>query len=100
MRNIVYSYEQLQDMINPIIKKYKASDAYLFGSYARKEATESSDIDLIVIGGNDFERTNIFAIAEELHIMSGKRVDVYEISEINENSVFYEKIMKERVEIQ
>lgn len=100
MGNIVYSYEQLQDMINPIIKKYKASGAYLFGSYARKEAIPSSDIDLIVIGGSNFERTNIFAIAEELHIMSGKRVDVYEISEINEGSSFYKRIMKERIRVQ
>lgn len=45
---MVYSIEQIREIVAPIAKKYNLKAVYLFGSYARGEATESSDIDLIV----------------------------------------------------
>ncbi len=96
----VYSYEQLQDLILPLIRKYKASGALLFGSYARNEADESSDIDLVIIGGENFIPTDVFAIAEDLHVLSGKAVDVYEMRELNQNTPFYETVLREGVRIQ
>ncbi|MCR0205942.1 nucleotidyltransferase domain-containing protein [[Clostridium] innocuum] len=48
---MVYSISDLKNLIIPIIKKYKAENAILFGSHARNQATSDSDIDLIVIGG-------------------------------------------------
>lgn len=48
---MIYSLTELKNLILPIIKKYKAENAILFGSHARKQATAHSDIDLIVIGG-------------------------------------------------
>ena len=38
----------------------------MFGSYARGEANEDSDLDFLVLGGEDFKLTMIFAFAEEL----------------------------------
>ncbi|MBR5229233.1 MAG: nucleotidyltransferase domain-containing protein [Firmicutes bacterium] len=96
----VYTYDELQNVILPILHKYNADKGMLFGSYARKQATAESDIDLVVFGGSKFILTDIFAIAEELHRASGKKVDVYEISEINEGTAFYEAIMKEGVFLQ
>lgn len=84
-------------MILPILKKYRAEKAILFGSYARNQATPNSDIDLIVIGGDAFDPTDIFAIAEDLYEVSGKHVDVYEIDEINKDTPLYHSIMKEGI---
>ena len=39
----------------------------------------------------------IFVLAEELREVLKKDVDVFEISEINEGSDFYNAIMKERL---
>ena len=97
---IVYSISDFKNLIIPIIKKYKAENAILFGSHARNQATSDSDIDLIVIGGNTFDPTDIFAIAEDLYEQSGKKVDVYEINEINENTPLYFSIMKEGIRLE
>ena len=92
-----YTISDIERMILPILKKYSAEQAILFGSYARNEATPESDIDLMVIGGNTFEPTDIFCIADELYNASGKNVDVYEKQEIDENSDFYRSIMADGV---
>lgn len=94
---MIYSIAALKNIILPILKKYRAEKAILFGSYARNQATPNSDIDLIVIGGDTFDPTDIFAIAEDLHEISGKNVDVYEIDEINKDSPLYHSIMKEGI---
>ena len=36
--------------IKPLVEKYRISEVFIFGSYARDEATENSDIDLLVYG--------------------------------------------------
>lgn len=94
---MIYSIITLKNMILPILKKYRAEKAILFGSYARNQATPNSDIDLIVIGGDAFDPTDIFAIAEDLYEVSGKHVDVYEIDEINKDTPLYHSIMKEGI---
>lgn len=44
----VYSFEEIADRVRPIAEKHKLRSVYLFGSYARGDADEESDIDLLV----------------------------------------------------
>lgn len=99
MSEHVYSKEELIACILPILRKYRAAEAVLFGSYARQEATSGSDIDLVVIGGEQFEPTDVFCIADELYQTLGKNVDIYELREINEGTDFYNTIFSEGVRI-
>ena len=92
---MVLSLDRLTSVIVSLLRKYHAQDAILFGSYARQEADEHSDIDLLVIGGPSFRPTDIFALAEELHQITGKAVDVYELREIDQTSAFYQTILRE-----
>ena len=82
-----------------MLVRYHADYALLFGSYARGEETINSDIDVVVFGGTHFKKSNIFAFAEELREMLGKDADVFEISEVNKDTPFYENLMKEGVKI-
>ena len=43
---------RIKEIITPICQKYGVKAAYLFGSYARGEATEKSDVDLRIEPGN------------------------------------------------
>lgn len=99
MADNIYTLTELNEMIRPILMKYKAEKAILFGSYARQEANAGSDIDLYVVGGVSFDPTDIFCIADELYSVSGKNVDVYEEKEINPGSAFYTAIQKEGVRV-
>ena len=51
MSEQIYSQEEIFAAVLPLLKKYHAERAILFGSYARKEAGATSDIDLIVVRG-------------------------------------------------
>ncbi|MCD8214729.1 MAG: nucleotidyltransferase domain-containing protein [Clostridiales bacterium] len=91
----ILTVDKISETVKPIAEKYQAEEIYLFGSYARGEATEESDLDFLVFGGKNFKLTMIFALAEELREAFNKKIDVFEIHEINQDSAFFNTIMKE-----
>ena len=99
MSEKVLSLDDIQRIVKPLAEKYHISEVYIFGSYARNEATANSDIDFLVFGGEGFRLTSVFAFAEELRMMIQKEIDVFEINEVNENSQFYKTIMREKLKV-
>lgn len=99
MSEHIYTLNEIFAAVLPLLKKYHAEKAILFGSYARQDADATSDIDLVIVGGEQFDPTDVLCIAEELHCTMGKPVDVYELREINTGSVFYDTILAEGVQI-
>ena len=97
MSEAVLSLNKIKEIVKPIALKYQVKEIYLFGSYARGEANDESDLDFLVFGGENFKLTMIFSLAEELREAFQKNVDVFEIHEVNQQSVFYDTIMKERL---
>ena len=90
---------EIETAVRELLRKYHADYALLFGSYARGEATETSDIDLVVVGGAAFRAKDIFAFGEELRQMTHKDVDAFELRELNANTPFYDAVMQEGVRI-
>ena len=97
MSKQIFTIENITAKVKPLAQKYHVKEVYLFGSYARGEADENSDLDFLVFGGEGFKLTRIFAFGEELREILQKRVDVFEINEINQDSEFYKTIMREKV---
>ena len=100
MNQSIFTLENINRLVKPLADKYRVKEIYLFGSYARGEADERSDLDFLdflVFGGEHFKLTNILALGEELREVLKKNVDVFEINEINQESDFYKTIMKEKV---
>ena len=95
----ILTIEQIKSVVKPLAEKYQVEAIYLFGSYARGEAHEDSDLDFLVFGGDEFHLTDIFAVAEELRELFNKRVDMFEICEINTGTPFYDTVMREKVRI-
>ena len=93
----VLSLEEIIRIIKPFADKYHFDEIYVFGSYARGEATSDSDLDFLVVGGENFKKTNIFALLYELSVAFDKEVDAYELCEIIPDSELYRNIMKDRV---
>ena len=89
----------IENAIKTLLARYNAEYALLFGSYARGEETPDSDIDVVVYGGKNFKKSNIFAFAEELREMIGKNVDAFEMCEVNVGTPFYESLIKEGIKI-
>ena len=95
--NTTLSLNEIVNIVKPIADKYRIREIYLFGSYARNEATNESDFDFLVYGGDNFKLTSIFAFSEELRRAFMKDVDVFEIHELNQDSEFYKNVMKDKV---
>lgn len=60
------SLEEIKQKIEPVCQKYGVKKVYLFGSYARGEATDMSDIDIRIEKGN----------IKDLFMMVGFRLDI------------------------
>ena len=99
MSDRIYTQEELTALVYPVLEKYGAERAILFGSYARQEADAGSDIDLLVVGASRFDPTDVFSIADDLHRLTGKRMDVYELCEIEPETELYRAIFNEGVAI-
>lgn len=89
----------IENAIRTLLVRYNAEYALLFGSYARGKKTPDSDVDVVVFGGRNFKKTNIFAFAEDLREMIGKNVDAFEISEVDAGTPLYNKIISEGIKI-
>ena len=97
MDNRIFTLENITAMVKPLAEKYHVKEIYLFGSYARGEADEKSDLDFLVFGGENFKLTNVLALGEDLREVLKKKVDIFEIREVNQDSEFYKTIMREKV---
>jgi len=91
------SIEEIKTYIIPVVEKYPIEKVILFGSYARGDATEKSDVDLIVESGRKMRNSKIFTLGGELLDVLPVRVDVYDILEIANPSALYENIQKDGV---
>ena len=45
---MIYTISEIRELITPAAKKHNLKAVYLFGSYAKGCATESSDVDLLI----------------------------------------------------
>ncbi len=97
MNERIFTAEDIKILVKPLAEKYHIQEVYIFGSYARGDATEKSDLDFLIFGGENFKPTMIFSFAEELRELIKKTVDVFEIRELNIDSEFYKNVMQEKV---
>lgn len=75
---MIYSIEEIQSVIKPICEAYRINEAYIFGSYSRNEATETSDIDFVVdtVDSNIVSLLDKMAFKKQLENLLDKEVDV------------------------
>lgn len=75
--NKIYSIEEIKKLTKLVFKKAEyVEKAYLFGSYARREATEKSDIDIVVTFNTEHVGMQFFELIPLLEDIFKKRVDV------------------------
>ena len=97
--NNILTMDVIKALISNLVKKYKAEYVILFGSYARGEANEESDIDIIIVGGQHFSALDVLAFGEELRELTHKKVDAFELREVEKDTEFYQNILREGVRI-
>jgi len=91
--------DTLRDTISPVARDLGLQRVIVFGSYARGEQTECSDIDLIIDSGGSFRGGQLFyAIGKMLKVLP-IQADIFELSEVKKPSETYTNIMRDGVVI-
>lgn len=83
--------------ISFILEKYNVEYCYLFGSYAKNLATETSDVDLLV--STSITGMAFFGLAEELRESLKKKVDLLNLEQLKNNQELLNEILKDGIKI-
>jgi len=67
---------ELKNIILESLKQYNPLFIGLFGSYARNEQTDNSDIDILVSFQNGISLLRLIQIENELSVRLGRKVDL------------------------
>ena len=92
-----YTIDEIREKTVPIAKRYGISNLRLFGSYARGEALESSDVDLRIDRGNLTGLFSYFAMVDELEQALKCHVDL--VLDGSRDTEFLNHIAKEEVSL-
>ena len=97
--NYIPSVKFIKQVCNCLFKEQypEIKCAYLFGSYARNEASDKSDIDILVVCPPIGMR--FYKIASELEEQLHKQVDLHTHRQLSNNEKFLEEFLKDGVKI-
>ena len=104
---MVYTIQEIRSKIMPLLVKYRIPAMYLFGSYARGDATENSDIDFL-IDTTGTELTSLLRLGAlycDLEEEFQKPIDLITVRSIMQESSmesdidFRNTVLKERVRL-
>lgn len=98
INNNVYTLKEIKSIIKPILQKYGIFEIYLFGSYARGEANNESDVDIYCEKGNIRNLIDQENLIGELEKSLNKKVDiVFNTSYMDD--YFKQQIMEDMIKL-
>ena len=101
---MVYTIEELTQKITPIARKYDIPAVYVFGSYARGDAADNSDVDVLFQrnGSTIVGMFDMGALYNDLDECLGKTLDLVTTETLEQDCTkertpwFVENLLKER----
>jgi hypothetical protein len=101
---MVYTLEELTQKILPIARKYDIPAVYIFGSYARGDATDDSDVDVLIQRKGSTIRTalDMGGLYNDLDESLGKSLDLVTTETLEQEDTkertpwFVDNLLKER----
>lgn len=89
--------EEIREKLNLVFSEYEINYCYLFGSYAKGTATETSDVDLLI--ATEVTGMKFFGLVEKIREALHKKVDVLDFSQLNDNPDLLNEILKDGIKI-
>ena len=79
--------QEVIETLKTVLPKYKIRQAAIFGSYARGDFTETSDVDLIIELDyeNDFTK-NFYGFWDDAELALSKPIDVISLKSLTEST--------------
>ena len=92
MSNTIYTVDDIKKALFPVLNSYNVKKAILFGSYAKGQATENINIDLLLDSG--LRGLKFIGLIEDVKNILNKNVDVFDVTHIMPNSKISSEINK------
>lgn len=90
-----YTIDEIKEKTVPVAKEFGIQRMYLFGSYARGEANDDSDVDIYIDKGNLKSLIQYYNFVAEIEQTLGCHVDV--VTTGIQDKTFLQAIMKDGV---
>ena len=99
MNSRTYTVDEIREIIAPIAKQHSVDRIYIFGSYARGEATPQSDIDLCIDARSIRGMFAMGGLYADLEEALQKQLDIVTFRSLkyNKDELFLENLQRDRV---
>ena len=78
-----YTVDEIKRRVTPVAQKYNLAAVYLFGSYARGDATDGSDVDLLVdLRGSTAHGFMLGALYADLEAALERSIDLVTVASL------------------
>lgn len=89
------TFDQIKNSVSKIGKRYGVKSAFLFGSYAKGEATEKSDVDILIDRGEIDTYDSYYHFCADLENELNKEISLVSMDGTRPN--FLKAIEKDKV---
>lgn len=96
-KKMVNSLEEVKKLAIPILKAHKIKKAAVFGSFARGDFDDKSDVDILIEPPEGFSLFDLAGLHLDLEDTLGRKVDVVIYNSIN--PLIKGRVMKEKKDI-
>ena len=93
----VLKLSDIKAALIPVLERHNISFCYLFGSYARGDASQTSDVDILV--DTDITGFDYFSLVEEIRQALSKKIDLLRLCDLKPDNPIIVEILKEGVRI-
>ena len=93
----ILTLDKIKDICAEVFEYRNIEYCYLFGSYAKGQATDTSDVDLLV--ATSITGLQFFDLVESLREALHKKVDVLSLAQLNDNPQLINEILKDGIRI-
>lgn len=93
----ILTVEQIKDACTSVFSEFDVEYCYLFGSYAKGNATEKSDVDLLI--STTVSGMRFYDLVESVRERLNKKVDILNQEQLKDNPELVNDILKDGVKI-
>lgn len=93
----ILDMDSIKEKCKLILDEYPVNYCILFGSYAKGNAGETSDVDLLI--SSDVKGLKFYGMVEKLRNSLHKKVDVLNLEQLKDNLELTDEIMKDGIRI-
>ena len=96
-RQGLLTINKIKEILIPVLNKHGITYCYLFGSYAKGNAKETSDVDLLV--NTDITGLDFYGLIEEMRTALHKKVDLLRLKDLESDNPIVLEILKEGIRL-